>query len=221
MAKAQHNAYIKQMHRYDALMTGRSWWGHLFMNGLWQVNQLQMAAEVLAMIPDDFAGRLLDVPVGTAVFTCDKYKQLAKAQITALDYSEKMLEMAAHRFEVEGVTNVSLVQGDVGAMPFADGEFDYLLTMSGLQAFPDKERALREMHRVLKPGGRLCGCFYVRGEHRVGDWIARHILERKGYYCPPHYTAAEAVAILRDLFGERISVHQYHAMLICSVIKDR
>ncbi len=30
MAKAQHNAYIKQMHRYDALMTGRSWWGHLF-----------------------------------------------------------------------------------------------------------------------------------------------------------------------------------------------
>ena len=56
MAKAQHNAYIKQMHRYDALMTGRSWWGHLFMNGLWQVDQLQMAAEVLAMIPDDFAG---------------------------------------------------------------------------------------------------------------------------------------------------------------------
>ena len=80
MAKAQHNAYIKQMHRYDALMTGRSWWGHLFMNGLWQVDQLQMAAEVLAMIPDDFAGRLLDVPVGTAVFTCDKYKQLAKAR---------------------------------------------------------------------------------------------------------------------------------------------
>lgn len=30
MTKAQHNAYIKQMHRYDALMTGRSWWGHLF-----------------------------------------------------------------------------------------------------------------------------------------------------------------------------------------------
>lgn len=169
MAKAQHNAYAKQMHRYDALLTGRSWWGRLYMNGLWQVDQLQMVAEVLAMIPDDFAGRLLDVPVGTAVFTYDKYKQLAKAQITALDYSEKMLEMAAHRFEVEGVTNVSLVQGDVGAMPFADGEFDYLLTMSGLQPFPDKERALREMHRVLKLGGRLCGYFYVSGEHRVGD----------------------------------------------------
>ena len=64
-------------------------------------------------------------------------------------------------------------------MPFADGEFDYLLTMSGLQAFPDKERALREMHRVLKPGGRLCGCFYVRGEHRVGDWIINNFYLKK------------------------------------------
>ena len=53
MTKAQHNAYIKQMHRYDALMTGRSWWGHLFMNGLWQVDQLQICLLYTSPSPRD------------------------------------------------------------------------------------------------------------------------------------------------------------------------
>ena len=221
MPLKQHNAYVKQMRRYDDLITGRSWWGYLYMNGIWRINQLHMAEEVLAMIPNNFEGTLLDVPVGTAVFTCNKYKQLARAQVTALDYSEEMLQIAALRFKLEGVDKVSLLQGDVGAMPFSDAYFDYVLTMSGLQAFPDKEKALREMHRVLKPGGQLCGCFYVRGEDYVGDWIARHILDCKGYFCPPHYTRSEAVEIIREIFGDRLITHQCHSMLICSVIKDK
>lgn len=221
MSHRQDNAYIQQMRRYDALMTGSSWWGFLYMNALWQVNQREMAERVLQMIPDDFAGRLLDVPVGTAVFTYEKYRQLAQAQITALDYSEVMLEIARIRLEQEGITHVSLVQGDVSEMSFADASFDYILTMSGLQAFPDKAQALREMHRLLKPGGTLCGCCYVRGEHCLGDWIARHILDRKGLFCPPHYTHDEMVAMLRGTYGDQLHVEQYHAMLLFSVVKDR
>ena len=49
------------------------------------------------MIPDDFAGRLLDVPVGTAVFTEKKWRSLSEAEITCLDYSEDMLEKAKAR----------------------------------------------------------------------------------------------------------------------------
>ncbi len=49
--------------------------------------------------------------------------------------------------------NVTFRQGDVGALPYADGAFDIVLSLNGFHAFPDKEAAYREVFRVLRPGG--------------------------------------------------------------------
>lgn len=57
----------------------------------------------------------------------------------------------------------NLPAGDVGALPFADGAFDIVLSLNGFHAFPDKEVAYREVFRVLKPGGTFCGCFLCGG----------------------------------------------------------
>ncbi len=56
-----------------------------------------IARKVLAYIPDDFSGNLLDVPVGTAVFTENKWSSLKNAHITCIDYSMDMLEQARKR----------------------------------------------------------------------------------------------------------------------------
>jgi ubiquinone/menaquinone biosynthesis C-methylase UbiE len=48
-----------------------------------------------------------------------------------------------------------LAQGDASAFPFADGSFDVVMSQFSLMYFPDRATALREMARVLKPGGRL------------------------------------------------------------------
>lgn len=66
----------------------------------------------LAYVPDDFSGTLLDVPVGTAVFTEKKWRSLSKANITCLDYSVDMLEQAKKR--LDDCEHISFVQGDVG-----------------------------------------------------------------------------------------------------------
>ena len=66
------NAYKKRMNRYDDVLTARKWWSWIYMHWLWKGDDNVIAREVLSMIPDDFQGEILDVPVGTAVFTAEK-----------------------------------------------------------------------------------------------------------------------------------------------------
>ena len=58
--------------------------------------------------------------------------------------------------------NVTFRQGGVGALPYADGTFDIVLSLNGFHAFPDKEAAYREVFRILRSGGPYCGCGYKK-----------------------------------------------------------
>ena len=73
--------------------------------------------------------------------------------VTGLDLSPAMLAVARARAAAEGVV-VAWVRGDAAALPYADGAFDLALCQQGLQFFPDRPAALRELRRVLAPGGR-------------------------------------------------------------------
>ena len=175
---------------YDDVLTQSSLFGRLYIKFFWQgVDDNKIAAELLRYIPDRFSGRLLDVPVGTGVFTCEKYKRMNNADITCLDYSEDMLVQAKARFAENGINNVTFLQGDVGALPFEDCTFDTVLSMNGFHAFPDKDRAFSEMTRVLKPGGKLVACFYIKGRSAVTDALVKIVLARKGWFTPPFDTS--------------------------------
>lgn len=202
----QKNAYAKLMNRYDDVLTGRRWWSWLYMHGIWHTDDNQIAREVLTTLPDDFSGKLLDVPIGTAVFTHQKYSILKQAYIVGLDYSPQMLEITRARYNGKIPHNLELVQGDVGALPFEDASFDAVLSMNGIHVFPDKERALSEMYRVLKPGGIFLGCLYVKGMRPVADWFARNILEKKGFFMPPYFTPTEFHKRLTALYGSEVEV---------------
>lgn len=175
---------------YDDVLTQSSLFGRLYIKLFWQgVDDNKIAADLLRYIPDRFSGKLLDVPVGTGVFTCSKYKRMDNADITCLDYSEDMLEQAKGRFAKNDITNVTFMQGDVGALPFEDCTFDTVLSMNGFHAFPDKDRAFSEMTRVLKPGGKLIACFYIKGRSAVTDALVKNVLARKGWFTPPFDTS--------------------------------
>ena len=177
---------------YDDAMTQGKWWSRLYFNLLWGgVDDKEIARRLLSWIPDDFSGKLLDVPVGTAVFTAEKYSRMKHADITCLDYSHDMLERAACRFRDAGISNTKTMQGDVGALPFDDGTFDCVLCMNGLHVFPCKEKAYAEILRTLKPGGELLACFYIAGEQKVADWLAKTVMTRVGWFTPPFDTAAD------------------------------
>lgn len=175
---------------YDDALTQNKWWSRLYFKLIWGgVDDNEIARKVLSWIPDDFGGKMLDVPVGTAVFTAEKYKRMGKADIIGLDYSQDMLDRARFRFSENGITNIKTMQGDVGAMPFDDGSFDYILCMNGLHVFPDKDKAHSEILRTLKQGGELLACFYIAGEQKIADLLAKTVLTRMGWFTPPFDSA--------------------------------
>ena len=125
-------------------------------------------------VPEDFAGKLLEVPVGTGILTMPLYQTLPRADITCLDYSPDMMGQAREKTERMALQNVQFRQGDVGALPYEDSSFDIVLSLNGFHAFPDKEAAYRETFRVLKPGGTFLICNECGGENEKDEaWTKR------------------------------------------------
>ena len=176
---------------YDGMMTYSTWLGKAICRVVWNMDGEKNAAyleKALSGIPEDFSGKLLEVPVGTGVLTMPVWQSLPQAEITCLDYSPDMMASAQEKAKRLGVANVAFTQGDVGALPFADESFDIVLSLNGFHAFPDKEAAYRETYRVLKKGGTFCGCFYIKGECGRTDWFIRHLYQPKGFFTAPYET---------------------------------
>src|SRR5690625_3645908 len=96
----------------------------------------------------------LDVCTGTGDWALSLAEAVGtKGKVIGLDFSENMLEVAQEKLTEQGHEHVSFVHGDAMDLPFADNSFDYVTIGFGLRNVPNYEKALREMYRVLKPGG--------------------------------------------------------------------
>ena len=190
---------------YDGMITCSTFSGKAVCRLVWDMNKAENDAyleKAMAGIPENFSGKLLEVPVGTGILTMPLYQTLPQAGITCLDYSSDMMGQAQEKAERLHLENVTFRQGDVGALPFADGAFDIVLSLNGFHAFPDKEAAYREVFRVLKSGGTFCGCFYVAGECKQSDWFVRHIYEKTGFFTPPYETVSSLKARLEGMYTD-------------------
>ena len=190
---------------YDGMITCSTLPGKAVCKLVWNMDSeknLDYLTKALSGVPEDFSGKLLEVPVGTGVLTMPIYRELPEAEITCLDYSEEMMNVARKRAQQAGIRNIFFHQGDVGALAFADESFDIVLSLNGFHAFPDKEAAYRETHRVLRKGGTFCGCFYVQGEFKRTDWFIRHLYVPKGFFTPPFETADSLRSRMHRLYGE-------------------
>ena len=190
---------------YDGMITCSTFSGKAVCRLVWDMNKAENDAyleKAMAGIPENFSGKLLEVPVGTGILTMPLYQTLPQAGITCLDYSPDMMGQAQEKADRLQLKNVTFRQGDVGALPFADGAFDIVLSLNGFHAFPDKEAAYREVFRVLKPGGTFCGCFYVAGECKRTDWFVRHVYEKTGFFTPPYETVSSLKARLEGMYTD-------------------
>ena len=100
--------------------------------------------------------RLLDVATGTADLAIDAARRHPDIRVTGVDFVREMLARGRQKIASRGLADrIRLLQADAMALPFPDGSFDAVGIAFGIRNMPDRLRALREMRRVLVPGGRI------------------------------------------------------------------
>jgi SAM-dependent methyltransferase len=100
--------------------------------------------------------RILEVGPGTGYYTLDVAEWVKPdGQVDILDIQQEMLDHTMLRAGGRGLSNVSPTRADATAMPCDDGTYDAAFLVTVLGEVPDQDGALRELARVLKPGGRL------------------------------------------------------------------
>lgn len=96
----------------------------------------------------------LDICCGTADWTIALADAVGeKGKVVGLDFSANMLKVGQQKLDALNIKNTRLVQGNAMELPFEDNSFDYVTIGFGLRNVPDYLAVLKEMHRVVKPGG--------------------------------------------------------------------
>jgi ubiquinone/menaquinone biosynthesis C-methylase UbiE len=120
--------------------------------------------------------RLLEVGPGTGYYTLPVARSLhPDGVLDIFDLQPEMLEYTARAAREQGLGNIVTTQGDARSLPYQDDTFDGAFLVATLGEVPDQDAALRELSRVLKPGGRL-----VVGEV-FGDphWVRLGVLRQR------------------------------------------
>lgn len=128
---------------------------------------------------------ILDVATGTGDLAIALATACAGAAVIGLDPSTRMLEIARSKIGQRGLADrISLVQGDAQALPQRDGEVDAATIAFGIRNVPDRDKGLRELARVVRPGGRIA--VLELGEPRRGllgrmaRWHSHYLVPRIG-----------------------------------------
>lgn len=140
------------------------------------------------------AQHVLDVAIGTADLTIEMLRRGKAEQVTGIDLSDQMMAIGLKKTDKYQMSNVRFIHANAQQMPFEKDTFDAVTCAFGCRNFQDLDEGLREMYRVLKPGGqvailefsypsnRLVRALYDIYFTRVLPWIGRVVSRDKTAY---------------------------------------
>jgi len=145
------------------------------------------ATEIMLDMADVRTGsRVLDVAAGAGGQTLTAAKRVGPTgSVVATDISSNLIALAAENARKAGLTNVETRVMDGEHLELEEGAFDAVISRLGLIYFPDQQKALTGMHRVLKPGGRLAVIVFSTAEKNKFFSIPISIVRRRAQLPSP------------------------------------
>ncbi len=160
--------------------------------------------------------KVLDVACGPGIVACAVAAHAA--HVTGIDLTPAMIEQAHSRQATQGLDNVDWHVGDATALPFADASFDRVVTRYSFHHLPEPAKALAEMRRVCRPGGRIV----VIDATPAPECQAAY--DRMETLRDPSHTSALTIGQLRDLGHEagleELSVDSYRLEALLATLAD-
>lgn len=124
--------------------------------------------EVLARAAIERGDTVLDVGCGSGAMAIVAARRAGR--VVGLDISDPLLAVARERATAAGADHLEFVLGDAQVHPFDAGGFDAIISQFGLMFFDDPSAAFSNLHRALRPGGRLAFACWQGLEHN--EWLA-------------------------------------------------
>ena len=186
---AEPEADLETSNSYDEIADGYvRWWGPVILPGALPVLDL-LAPEVESRLAKDGEASVLDVGTGTGALAVAALERWPRLRVTGIDPSGGMLEMARRDAEARLAPAVAARYETVAApadeLPFDDTSFDLAMSSFVLQLVPSRAAALREVRRVLRPGGAFAWVAWQRSERAYEpDRIANEVLDDAGFDPP-------------------------------------
>jgi ubiquinone/menaquinone biosynthesis C-methylase UbiE len=137
-------------------------------------------ARLIEILQPRAGERILEIGPGTGYYTFEMAARLDSGQVDIFDIQQEMLDHVMREANRRGVMNVEPALGDAQSLPYSDDSFDAVVLITVLGEIPDQDRALGEVTRVLKPGGRLIVGEMFVDPHIVTSGQLRERGERAG-----------------------------------------
>ena len=161
----------------------RPWLMRFVGRALWGIDASVLYASMAPIGEAGVGATIVDVPCGGGV-ALRALRPGQDVRYVAADLEPRMLERAARRARARGLDQVEVRAADMTGLPFADDEADLFLSYSGLHMIDDPAKAIAEIARCLKPGGKLLGttffddgCRRARAAFKLGSY--------RGHAVPP------------------------------------
>lgn len=181
---------------------------------LWQVQLASAQSQLLASASLVPGNRVLDVACGTGLVTfCAAHAVGLTGQVLGIDLSGQMVEAARRRAEQRKVANATFVRMDAESLALPDAGFDVVLCCLGLMYMPDPGKAIREMQRVLRPGGRMV--LAVWGERSACGWAPLFSIidaEVSSDVCPLFFRLGQGAALAHLCSEAGVEILEQHRL---------
>ena len=152
-------------------------------------------------IPND--PTVLDVGCGTGISTFRLMQRVqGRGKFYGVDISRKMLDLARARAADLGYTNVEFSKGDAEHLDFPESSFDLAISNEAFFFFPDKQKALNEVFRILKPMGQTALLFFGEPTNREVKEIYKMVRNRHIEYVIPESLKLIGLEETHELFDK-------------------